>query len=205
MLRQRDTRTVHDFNVAYFFIRKSSGSKTKLLPEIEEQFRDLHRDFLESSVSGRNQRIRCVDSFQIQSSLDPVKLEPNVREDLNQQGTEGQVLFVLKGVEAMTCEIQNWITFCGNFPHLRVWLVIAQHDLSKYLRGRPEEIWTPPCAAFPNRRRAIWRLEDVLTAWVGSDSTDVKENHILKLWKTGDRIEKAPYFRKSFGGSHGEI
>lgn len=57
MASQRDPITIHNFDVAYFYIRKSSGSKTKLLPGIEEQFRDLHRDFLESFVSGRNQRI----------------------------------------------------------------------------------------------------------------------------------------------------
>lgn len=52
MASQRDPITIHNFDVACFYIRKSSGSKTKLLPGIEIQFRDLHRDFFSVSGSG---------------------------------------------------------------------------------------------------------------------------------------------------------
>lgn len=94
-------------------------------------------------------------------------------------------MFVLEGVEGMTCQIENWLAFCGNFPRLRVWLAVAQYDHSKYLRGcpPPQGIGTPPCSRFPSRRFALWKLEDILAAWVNSDPEDVKSKHILQLWK----------------------
>lgn len=124
-----------------------------------------------------------------------------LHEDLNQQGTQGQVLFVLEGVEAMTCEIENWLTFCGNFPRLRVWLATAQYDHSKYLRGCPPGIWTPPCPTFPNRRWATWKLEDVLAAWVGSNPADIKSRHILKLWRPATTSRKHQISGKALGQS----
>lgn len=51
------------------------------------------------------------------------------------------------------------------------------HDKAKYLRGCPPGIWTAPCARFPNRRFALWKLEDILAAWVKPDQADVKFEH----------------------------
>lgn len=133
-------------DVAYFWIRKSSidCATAKIMPKISAHtFRPT-------------QRIRCVDTYQTRSSMDPIKLPPAVRQDLNQRGTQGSVLFVLEGVEGMTCQIENWLSFCGNFPRLRVYLAVAQYEHSKYLRRCPPGIWTPPCQRYPHRRFALW-------------------------------------------------
>ncbi|MCJ1270660.1 hypothetical protein MMC22_010557 [Lobaria immixta] len=81
----------------------------------------------------------------------------------------------------MTCQVENWLVFCGNFPRLRVRLAVAEPTHSKYLRGCPTGVWSLPCSTYPNRRFALWRLEDVLTAWV-TDHADVKSKHLLNLW-----------------------
>lgn len=60
---------------------------------------------------------------------------------------------------------------------------VAQYKHSKYLRNCPSDIWTPSYSRFPNRRFALWKLEDILGAWVSIDPGDVKSNHTLHLWK----------------------
>ena len=87
----------------------------------------------------------------------------------------------------MTCQIENWLSFCGNFPRLHVYLAVAQYEDSKYLRHCPRGIWTPPCQHHPHRRFALWKLEDILVSRVSSDPGDVKSNHILHLWKLATR------------------
>lgn len=83
------------------------------MSKVNIQYTELHSDFMDTFRP--TQRIRCVDSFQIRGSLDPIKMPIDVKEDPSKNGTQGPILFVLERVEAMTCQVKNWLALSEYF------------------------------------------------------------------------------------------
>lgn len=113
----------------------------------------------------------------------------DVKEDLNKNGTQGPVLSVLEGVEAMTCQVKNWLALSEYFIFLRS---LSQQQRASLLALIMQlQLFVPALVDFVTLTTwSLAKLPERRITRLAADWENIEESH-AKIGPVADSISLA--------------